>query len=305
MNAIIATQELSRRFGKHLAVKNLSMEVPRGSICALLGPNGAGKTTTIKMLMNMVRPSGGRATVLGMDSARLGPGEYARIGYVSENQELPEWMKVQDLIEYCQPMYPTWDRDLCGQLIRQFDLPLSQKIKSLSRGAKVKAALLVSLAYRPELVVLDEPFSGLDAVVRDEFIRGLLELGGRTEWTVLVASHDIDEVERLVDWVSVIDRGELRISESIASLESRFRQCELTLEPGQRLPGDLPDSWLQPEGVGQRVRFIESEYQDDTVAERVRQIVPMRGELTVNRMSLKATFMTLARSYRTNSEGES
>ena len=119
MNAIIATRELSRRFGKHVAVKNLSMEVPRGSICALLGPNGAGKTTTIKMLMNMVRPSGGRAQLFsGMDSARLGPGEYARIGYVSENQELPEWMKVQDLIDYCQPMYPTWDKDLCGQLIR-------------------------------------------------------------------------------------------------------------------------------------------------------------------------------------------
>lgn len=301
MNAIIETRELSRRFGKHLAVKDLSMEVPTGSICALLGPNGAGKTTTIKMLMNMIRPSGGRSTVLGTDSTRLGPKEFSRIGYVSENQKLPGWMSVQDLIDYCQPMYPSWDKDFCRQLIHQFDLPLDQKIKGLSRGIKTKVSLLVSLAFRPELVVLDEPFGGLDALVRDEFIRGLLELSGSAEWTVLVASHDIDEVERLVDWICVIDHGELRVSESTASLEDRFRQCEFTLEPGQRLPEALPDSWLQPEADGQRVRFVESDYQADTAAERVRNVLPDLSELTVNRMSLKATFMALARSYRTQS----
>ena len=301
MNAIIETRELSRRFGKHLAVKDLSMEVPTGSICALLGPNGAGKTTTVKMLMNMIRPSGGRSTVLGTDSTRLGPKEFSRIGYVSENQELPGWMRVQDLIDYCQPMYPSWDKDFCQQLIHQFDLPLDQKIKSLSRGIRTKVSLLVSLAFRPELVVLDEPFGGLDALVRDEFIRGLLELSGSTEWTVLVASHDIDEVERLVDWICVIDHGELRVSESTASLEDRFRQCEFRLEPGQRLPEALPDSWLQPEADGQRVRFVESDYQADTAAERVRNVLPDLSELTVNRMSLKATFMALARSYRTQS----
>ena len=301
MNAIIETRELSRRFGKHLAVKDLSMEVPTGSICALLGPNGAGKTTTIKMLMNMIRPSGGRSTVLGTDSTRLGPKEFSRIGYVSENQKLPGWMSVQDLIDYCQPMYPSWDKDFCRQLIHQFDLPRDQKIKGLSRGIRTKVSLLVSLAFRPELVVLDEPFGGLDALVRDEFIRGLLELSGSTEWTVLVASHDIDEVERLVDWICVIDHGELRVSESTASLEDRFRQCEFTLEPGQRLPEALPDSWLQPEADGQRVRFVESDYQAETAAERVRNVLPDLSELTVNRMSLKATFMALARSYRTQS----
>ena len=304
MNAI-ETSGLSRQFGKHLAVNNLTMEVPTGSICALVGPNGAGKTTTIKLLMNMIRPSAGHSTVLGTDSARLGPKEFSRIGYVSENQEMPEWMTVRDLIDYCQPLYPSWDNEFCRQLIRQFDLPLAKKINSLSRGMRTKAALLVSLAFRPELVVLDEPFGGLDALVRDEFIRGILELSGRTEWTVLVASHDIDEVERLVDWICVIDHGELRVSESTASLESRFRQCELTSETGQPLPEALPDSWLQPEADGLRVRFVESDYQEDTVAERVRGVVPTLGELTVNRMSLKAIFMALARTYRTQSLGES
>lgn len=302
MNAIIQTRELSRRFGKHQAVESLSMDVPRGSIFALLGPNGAGKTTTIKMLMNMIRPSSGQATVLGTESIRLGPAEFSRIGYVSENQELPDWMSVQDLVDFCRPMYPSWDRDLCRLLIRQFDLPITQQIKSFSRGTRIKAALLVSLSYRPELVVLDEPFNGLDALVRDEFIRGLLELSDRTEWSVLVASHDIEEVERLVDWVGVIDRGALRISESTSSLERRFRHCEFTLSPSRELPETLPNSWLLPESVGRRVRFVDSDFNDDTGVERIQRVVPGIDEVTVNRMSLKAIFMALARTYRSQEQ---
>ena len=263
-----------------------------------MGPNGAGKTTTIKMLLNMVRPTGGRATVLGTESTRLGPSEFTRIGYVSENQELPDWMSVQDLIDFCRPMYPSWDQDLCRQLTQQFDLPLSQRIKSFSRGMRIKAALLVSLAYRPELVVLDEPFSGLDALVRDEFMRGLLELSDQTEWTVLVSSHDIDEVERLVDWVGVIDRGSLRVSECTASLEARFRSCQLTLESGGRLPDVRPDSWLLPETVGRTVRFVESAYKEGAGDDFIRSVMPEAREVTVSRMSLKEIFMALARTYR-------
>ncbi|MDE2717136.1 MAG: ABC transporter ATP-binding protein, partial [Chloroflexota bacterium] len=247
---------------------------------------------------NMIRPTGGRATVLGTESTRLGPSEFTRIGYVSENQELPDWMSVQDLIDFCRPMYPSWDQDLCRQLTQQFDLPLSQKIKSFSRGMRIKVALLVSLAYRPELVVLDEPFSGLDALVRDEFMRGLLELSDRTEWTVLVSSHDIDEVERLVDWVGVIDKGSLRVSECTVSLEARFRSCQLTLESGGRLPDVLPDTWLLPETVGRTVRFVDSEYKEGTGDDFIRSVMPEAREVTVNRMSLKEIFMALARTYR-------
>ena len=302
MNTIIETRALSRRFGKNLAVANLTMKIPSGRICALLGPNGAGKTTTIKMLMNMIRPSGGHATVLGTESDQLGPKELSRIGYVSENQELPGWMKVWELIDYCQPMYPSWDEDLCDDLVQLFDLPLTQKIKSLSRGVRMKVALLVALAYRPELVILDEPFTGLDPLVRDEFIRGLLELSGRTEWTVLIASHDIDEVERLVDWVCVMDRGALRVSESTAALEDRFRQCELTLAPGEQLPDPVPDSWLTVESSGQRVRFVVNDYREQAGEAEIRKAVPGLQEMTVNRMSLKAIFMSLARHYRQRRE---
>ena len=298
MNAIIETHELTRRFGKNMAVRNLSLQVPEGSVFAFLGPNGAGKTTVIKMLMNMIRPTSGRSRVLGTDSLRLGPAQLARIGYVSENQEMLEWMTVQQLIDYCRPMYPTWDADLCRQLIRQFELPLTQKIKTFSRGMKVKASLVSSLSYRPELVILDEPFTGLDALVRDEFIRGLLELSGRSQWTILVASHDIDEVERLADWVGVIDKGEKRLCEPTTSLQARFRQCEATLEPGRELPEALPDSWLLAEKAGQVVRFVDSRYREEAGDQAIRNSLPGLKDLTVQPMSLKAIFLALARTFR-------
>ena len=236
MTQAIETQELERRFGSLEAVHELDLAVPQGSIFALIGPNGAGKTTTLKMLVNLVRPSGGRATVLGTDSRRLGPKDFQRIGYVSENQELPDWMTPRELCDYCRPFYPTWDNDLQAALERNLDLDLRQPLRQLSRGTRMKAALLSSLAYRPELVVLDEPFSGLDPLVRDELTRGLLEASGTRTWTVLLSSHDIEEVERLADWIGFIDRGRLVFAEPVTSLLERFRRVEVVAPDGER-PG--------------------------------------------------------------------
>ena len=304
MNTVIETRGLTRRFRKTVAVRDLSLEVPSGSIFALLGPNGAGKTTLIKMIMNMVRPSGGRATILGTDALRLGPLQLERIGYVSENQELPEWMTVQELIDYCRPFYPAWDDDLCRRLIHQFNLPLARKLKTFSRGMKVKAALLSSLSYRPELMILDEPFTGLDALVRDELIRGLLEVTDREERTILIASHDIDEVERLADWVGVIHKGEMQLAEPAASLRARFRQCEATLEQDQEVPETLPETWLLAERAGQVLRFVDSRFQNGTGEENVREVLPEIKDLDVSPMSLKEIFLTLARSWRLYDEEE-
>src|SRR5471030_1151164 len=211
---IIETKNLTRRFGRTEAVHGLDLTVPAGSVCALLGPNGAGKTTTIRILMNLLPPTSGKALVLGVDSTRLGPRERTQIGYVSENQSLPLWMTVRQLLDYCRPFYPTWDRALEQTMLARFELPESRKLAQLSRGMLMKAALLSSLAYRPKLLVLDEPFSGLDPLVRDEFIQGVLEVSASGDWTVLVSSHDIDEVERLCDRVALLDHGRLQLDEA-------------------------------------------------------------------------------------------
>src|ERR1022692_2662201 len=220
---IIESHQLSRKYGRSDALHGLDLAVPAGSIFAFIGPNGAGKTTTIKVLMNLLEPTGGTARVLGVDSRKLTPRERRQIGYVSENQKLPDWMTVDQLMRYCRPFYPTWDRGLEKKLLRQFELPLDRKLSHLSRGMLMKAALLASLAYRPKLLVLDEPFSGLDPLVRDEFIKGALEVSQQEEWTIFISSHDINEVEQLADWVGIIDTGRLNLAEPIADLQGRFR----------------------------------------------------------------------------------
>jgi ABC-2 type transport system ATP-binding protein len=294
MSNAIETTGLGKRFGRHRAVNDLTLAVPEGSIFAFLGPNGAGKTTTIKMLMNIVRPSAGRASILGVDSRRLGPRELAQIGYVSENQVLPEWMTVRAFLEYCRPLYPTWDDAFCARLLAQFELPAGSRLRDLSRGMKVKAALLSSLAYRPRLLVLDEPFTGLDVLVRDEFIRGVLELSEQERWTVFVSSHDIDEVERLADWVGVLNAGHLELAEPVTALQARFRRVEAMVEPDARLPDPLPPSWLDFERAGHRVTFVESAYRDG-VLER---LLAGAGEPLASPMSLREIFVALAKTYR-------
>ena len=300
MNNVIETKSLVRRFGKTDAVDNLTLAVPEGSIYAFLGPNGAGKTTTIKMLLNILEPTSGSATILGVPSTQIGPREFARIGYVSENQQLPEWMTVGELIDYCRPMYPDWDPAFCARLRDQFDLPLDRKLKNLSRGMKVKAALLVSLAYRPRLLILDEPFTGLDPLVRDEFIRGVLELSDEGNWTVFISSHDIDEVERLADWVGIINNGRLQLAESAAALQARFRRIECVVAETTKLPAALPESWLVPESAGHTVRFVQSRFDADASEAEVRRVLPDAAQLSVSAMSLRDIFLALARTYRLN-----
>jgi len=210
MKPIIEIRELQKIFRRTVAVDRLTLDVPEGRVTAFLGPNGAGKTTTIKCVLSLHTPDGGCASILGRDSRRLGPAEFSQMGYVSENQELPLWMTVRQFLDYCRPMYSNWDTAFAARLLKEFDLPPETTLKALSRGVRMKAALPSSPAYRPRLVMLDKPFTGLDPLVRDEFIRGLLELTEQEGWSVFISSHDIDEVQRLADRVAIIHRGRLQ-----------------------------------------------------------------------------------------------
>ncbi|MDF7823175.1 ABC transporter ATP-binding protein [Pontiellaceae bacterium B12227] len=297
MGNIIQTNDLVKNYRGKPAVDQLNLEVPEGSIYAYLGPNGAGKTTTIKLLMNIIFPTAGSAEVLGIPTHKIGPEQFQQIGYVSENQKIPGWMTLPQLLHFCKPMYPTWDDDFCQRLMTQFDLPNDVKLKSMSRGMKVKAMLLSSLAYRPKLLVLDEPFSGLDPLVRDEFIRGILELTETEGWTVFISSHDIDEVERLADWVGFIDKGKLQLSEAKESLQERFRQVEVTLPDGAEIPKELPKEWLVPERAGHAFRYVESRY-GEASEERFRSIFPQAEIVEPQALSLRDIYLALARHFR-------
>lgn len=263
---LIETDRLTRRFWRTEAVSDLTFSVPAGSVTALLGPNGAGKTTTLKVLLNLLRPTGGVARVLGVPSTRLGCGELRRIGYVSENQVGYEWMTVRQLLDFCRSLYPSWDRALEQRLLREFDLPGDRRIAQLSRGMKMKAMLLSSLAYRPDLVVLDEPFGGLDPLARKELIAGLIEAASLGEWSMLVSSHDVDDVERLVDRVVLLDHGGLVLQDSTDALAARFRRVEVEFSGLMPVGLDSPGNWRHFELSGGLARFVDRAFAEDTLA---------------------------------------
>jgi len=294
MTNAIETVDLTRRFGRTEAVKGLNLQVPAGSIFALLGPNGAGKTTTLKLLMNLLRATRGRATVLGADTRRLGPDQFQRIGYVSENQQMPEWMTPGELFDYCRPFYPAWDEALRGKLESDLGLATRAPLSTLSRGTRMKAALLASLAYRPDLVVLDEPFTGLDPLVRDELVRGLLEVSGERTWTVLISSHDIDDVERLADWVGFMKDGQVQFAEPVAALLARFRLVEVVPRGDSRpvMPADR--RWLPHGTAGRTLRFVDTYHDESAAAARIAAAFP-GCEIRTSQLPLREIFVTLAR----------
>ena len=296
MSSVIRTENLTKMFRHVTALNGLNLDVPEGSIYALVGPNGAGKTTAIKILMNIFAPTSGHAEVLGMDSTRIAGSALTAIGYVSENQELPGWMRVDAFLAYMRPFYPSWDRDLENELVKQFELPLERKLKHLSRGMRMKAALAGSLAYHPKVIVLDEPFTGLDPLVRDELIEGLLERA--TESTIFISSHDLAEIESFASHVGYLEQGRLQFSEELIVLSARFREVELTFHGPATLPEKWPDTWMQPGSSAAVLRFIASRFDQERTSAEIRNLFAEVRDVTFTPMSLRSIFLAMAKSGR-------
>jgi len=294
----ITIEDLTKRFRDVAALNRLSMAVPEGSLFGLVGPNGAGKTTAIKIIMNILHATSGRAQVLSWDSRDLAGTTFCSIGYVSENQKLPEWMRVKDFLAYVRNFYPTWDRELEHDLAKRFDLPPKRKLKMLSRGMRMKVALASSLAYRPRLIVMDEPFSGLDPLVRDELIECILH--GAAGATLLISSHDLAEIEAFATHIGYLEAGQLRFSEELGTLASRFRQIELALAASPSLPTTLPESWMHLDVSNSTVRFIESRYDQRRTPSEILQVFGDVSSATYTPMSLRSIFLAIARDAREN-----
>lgn len=297
MSEILQTIQLSKRFGGTVVLDRMDMRVPEGSIYGLLGPNGAGKSTTLQILMNIHHPSSGHAELFGHDCRRISPEDFTQIGYVAESQDLPDWMTVAEFMAYLQPFYPNWDATRAEQLLREFDLPFDRKLRHLSRGMRTKAALASCLAYGPCLLVMDEPFSGLDSLVRDEVIEGLL---ANTEGaSVLISSHDLAEIESFASHIGYLDRGRLQFSEEMASLTERFREIELTVDTTQHIPASAwPASWLNTERSGSLIRFVETQFERERTMTEIRRRFENVRQVAVKAMPLRSIFVTLAKASR-------
>jgi len=310
MTPAIQTHELTKAYRTTTALHPLTLDVPRGAVFALVGHNGAGKTTLIKILMNMIRPTSGSATILDRPTLTLTGEDFTRIGYASENQELPDWMTVRQFLAYLKGFYPTWEDT---ELVAQLELPLDRKLKHLSRGMLMKAALASILAFKPSLILLDEPFSGLDPLVRDELIealrpRALGAAHASTQPTILISSHDLAEVESFATHIGFLHQGQLLFAEEMASLNARFREVTLSLTPpalvdgvppvASALAAPVPDSWLLLERTPTAARFVHIHADTEALPAQVAEVFPNVSGLQVEPMNLRAIFLALAKSGR-------
>ena len=230
---------LTKNFGPHTAVDNLSLSIPAGTTFGFIGPNGAGKTTTIKMLMGMLRMSAGQARILGIDVARNGESMKQRVGYVPELHFICRWMRVSDVIGFCRRLYTHWNDEQCARLLKLFQLNPQKKVKQLSKGMTVKLALLLAIAHEPDVLILDEPTSGLDPLIREEFLDGVLRAVCERERTVLFSSHTLSDVQRMADTVGIIYEGRLLAECPTHELLTQTKRVRAVLRDGAT-PGEPP-----------------------------------------------------------------
>lgn len=217
----IVVEGLSKRFGRRMAVDNLTFEVPAGSVCGFLGRNGAGKSTAIRMMMNLLDMTAGRVTLLGLDSRRDHAALMERVGYVSESPVLYEWMKVKQLVRFTAGFYRRWNQGRVDELFDRFAIDREQRVRHLSRGTQAQVALALALGGDPELLILDEPATGLDVLVRRDFLESIIQLIQQEGRTVLFSSHLLHEVERVADQVVIIEQGRLVESGNVEELKLR------------------------------------------------------------------------------------
>lgn len=247
----IATEGLTHRFGKLKAVDDLHLEVPAGTVCGFLGRNGAGKTTTIQILMNLLRPTTGTAEVLGLNPAADSLALRRQVGYVAENRVMYGWMKVREIVWFTEQFYETWNQARVDGLISRFGLDPDQKVKHLSRGMNAQLALALALGHEPRLLILDEPASGLDVVVRRDFLESIIGLIQEEGRTVFLSSHLVHEVERVADRVAIIDNGRLVADGTVDEVKGSVKRVVARMPDGKDDLSDI-EGLCQVQGEGPR-----------------------------------------------------
>jgi len=235
----VRTNRLTKRFRRVTALNSLNLRLAPGEVLALLGANGSGKSTTFRLLLNIYRPSSGESSLLGTLSTRLNGHDFDKVGYVSEGQKMPKWMSVEGFLNYCSGFYTDWDSTLCDHLVASFGLPKSQRIKHLSRGQAMKVAVASTLPARPNLLLLDEPFSGLDVETRAQLGDLLKSLAHQDGLAIILTTHDVEEVEPVANRIGILSHGRLVVDETLDSYRGRHRLLVAEGLDLSSLPEDL------------------------------------------------------------------
>jgi len=293
MNAI-DVQQLSYRYGRKTdALKEVSLEVPRGAIYGLIGPNGAGKSTLLQCCAGLRNPRSGRVQVFGVDVRTKSPIVSGAMTYMAESVKLPEKMTLGQLEAYIAPLHARWDSALANSLRERLTLDPSRKVGTFSRGEQMKAALLCALAPRPPLLLMDEPFTGMDVMVKDDLVRGLLASATDTGTTIVVASHDLTELEAVIDHLGIIGNATMVVSASMESLRARFRRVEVQAPAEVLVAAGHDDGWLGVEQMGRRMSFVADATRTSLVPEAMQLRFP-GAEVEFAEPTLRELLTTLA-----------
>ncbi len=294
MNPAIEIHNCSKIFRNKVAVHDLNLTIERGKVYGLAGENGAGKTTTIKMMLGLLRSSEGSIRILGFDPERQAVEMKKHIGYVSENREMWGWMKVSELIWFTKQFYDIWDDQLIEETRERMNLDPAARIKNLSRGERAKLALVLAMGHKPDLLILDEPSSGLDPLVRREILEHVVSLIQSEGRTVFFSSHLLDEVERIADDVGILHNGHLLRNQSLESLKQSAKRIRVVLN------GEIPEReqlrqvrWI--EGSGREESYFSEEFSAE-VLEQFQVYKPK--DLQVETLSFEEIFVETVRSRR-------
>ena len=273
---VIETAGLRKTYDGIEALRGLELAVPAGSICGFLGRTGAGKTTTIKILLGMARPTAGRATVFGLpvDSTAASVAIRRRTGFVGDDKGLYDSMTVRGMIRHTASFYPQWSRELEEKYVRRFELGPERGIKTLSRGMRTKLALLLALCHGADLLVLDEPTTGLDPAATEDVLQTLVGHAAERGTTVFFSSHQLADVEQIADHVAIIDRGRTMVAGVLDDLRQNYRRIQLVFD------GDAPAHTFETKGVERvrragRVMTVLSSAGIDGVLGEARQLNPV------------------------------
>ena len=234
--AVVAMTDLSRRFGAKTVLNDVSLYVPRGSVFGLVGENGAGKTTLIKHILGLLQAETGTVRVFNLDPVANPVAVLGNVGYLSEQPDLPGWMRVEELLRYAQAFYPNWDKVYAEKLRAQFGLDPAQRLSTLSKGQTAKAGLLVAQAHRPNLLLLDEPSSGLDPIVRHDILQAVVRTVADEGRTAFFSSHLLEEIERVSDQIAMLHHGRIVFCGSLDEIKARHRRFTLHFETAQVKP---------------------------------------------------------------------
>ncbi len=296
--AVVEVKDLSRSFEHKKALDGVSLRASPGRVYGLVGSNGAGKTTLLKHLLGLLRAESGTVRIFGLDPVRDPVGVLGRVGYLSEERELPEWMRIDELMRYTQAYHPNWDTAYANELLETFALDPSRKIKELSKGMRAQAGLIAAVAYRPELLILDEPSSGLDAVVRRDILDAIVRAVADDGRTVIFSSHLLDEVERMSDHVTLMHQGRVTLSGALDDVRRDYQRSRVQFAEHFENPPAL-DTALAMEGGGRSWSVIHS-----GSPEQFRRSVTARGGEVVESRDATLEEIFLARAGRARQQAE-